>query len=108
MTKRTVTVDERNQVMFADQCEASDVESVVKILRTQHNCKEAVVFDRRTCHLGYWDKSTRTVDTGALERLQRAGYRIIYAGAKTVNGSTKQRAWIEARLHDPRDVVGGE
>lgn len=83
-----------------------DLETVVHRLRTGHNSALVVVHDEQTEHIGYWDKSKRYVEVGALEYAQEQGFRVIHAGTTRCNETGQRQAWVEVRRKNPCEVYG--
>jgi hypothetical protein len=80
-----------------------DLPTVVTRLQQQHNSALVLVHDDRTEHIGYYDKSTETVEAAVLDYVQDSGFRVLRAGRDTCEVTDRKQAWAEFRRYAPAD-----
>jgi hypothetical protein len=78
-----------------------DFSTVVERLQKQYNSALVLVHDDRTEHIGYYDKSTETVEAAVLAYMQDSGFRVLHAGHKECEVTGQQQAWAEFRRRNP-------
>jgi hypothetical protein len=76
-------------------------------LRSEFNSALVLVYDDRTEHFAYYDKSTDALDAGVLAYIQEQGFEILDAGHEWCKVTDQEQAWLEFRRHAPADR-GGE
>lgn len=86
--------------------ERDALSTVVKRLQTGHNSALVIVHDDRTEHIGYWDKSERTVEALVLDYVQEQDFRVIHAGRRKCEVTGQPQAWAEFRRCDPAEIYG--
>jgi len=93
-----------------------DIETIMNRLENSFNSAKAVQFNPETNdgdeeheHIGYWDKSRRLCDTGAIEYIQSQGFTITMLGTNSYGDDyleDRQRPWFEARRREAENVFG--
>ena len=83
-----------------------DLPTVVSRLQQRHNSALVLVHDDRTEHIGYYDKSTETVDAAALDYVQEQGFRVLRVGRRECEVTDQKQAWAEFRRRDSSAIYG--
>lgn len=85
---------------YPEELETDDISELASYIERWYPTEELRIHDTETIHFAYWDKSQRSVCSEFLDHIQRAGYRILYAGVATVPRRGTRRAWVECRKYD--------
>jgi hypothetical protein len=81
--------------------DTNDIEAVVEAIETNYRAHEVSIHDAATLHVGYWDKSARSVDISLLCHIQAAGYSLIQVGHEQAPESEEWHGWMECRKYAP-------
>lgn len=81
---------------YADELSDGDAD-ILDAFASQTEAQQIIVYDVDPLHFGYFDKSERDVNHGALLMAVKKGLLIIHAGTKKCNAVDEKRAWFEAK-----------